>query len=251
MTLEYQKIIKFIGRIEDYQKQKPRTECAFYGSSYDQVLPNDILAENNQHTNRIVYYQLAMATVGGTYNHLVKIFEDKKDGNEARKSMCEWYDRDVIKNETAEFPKSEPENHRFTSSQNSENDINNLLTAYRKVNKTPGESISDSHVLFIFLSGFTYPDFDIIVQIQRNSYGLLIYAVIVVRKQEIAMNRKLSIVRNMKNRLLRMVRDDEGFSYEKITRKRALRQKNTRNDIMDNRESIRFKGDFITVENKT
>ena len=48
-----------------------------------------------------------------------------------------------------------------------------------------------------------------------------------------------------------MVRDDEGFSEDEIPRKRARRQKDTRDDIMDTREPIRFKEDLITVENKT
>ena len=37
-------------------------------------------SENNQQANRIVYLQLAVATVGGTAHHLVKDFKYKSIG---------------------------------------------------------------------------------------------------------------------------------------------------------------------------
>ena len=48
-----------------------------------------------------------------------------------------------------------------------------------------------------------------------------------------------------------MVIDDEGFLDDEIRREEKSRQKDTRDDIMDTREPIRFKEDLITVENKT
>ena len=66
--------------------------------------------------NWIVYSQLSVATVGGTAHHLVKIFEDTKNWNVVWKSMYEWYDGDVIKNETAESLRSKKESYRLTSS---------------------------------------------------------------------------------------------------------------------------------------
>ena len=47
--------------------------------------------------NRIIYLQLAVATMVGTAHHLVELFEYIKDGNVYWKSMCECYDGDVIK----------------------------------------------------------------------------------------------------------------------------------------------------------
>ena len=46
-----------------------------------------------------------------------------------------------------------------------------------------------------------------------------------------------------------MVRDDEGFSEDEIPRKKARHQKDTIDDIIDNREPMRFKGGFTTVDN--
>ena len=48
-----------------------------------------------------------------------------------------------------------------------------------------------------------------------------------------------------------MVRDDEGFSEDEIPIKRACHHKDTRYAIMDTKEPMRFKGDLITIENKT
>ena len=45
-----------------------------------------------------------------------------------------------------------------------------------------------------------------------------------------------------------MVRDDEGLSEDKISRRRALLQKDTRDDIMNTIEPIIFKENFVTVE---
>ena len=36
------------------------------------MLADTLLAENNQHMNRVVYSELAVATVVGTYHRLVK-----------------------------------------------------------------------------------------------------------------------------------------------------------------------------------
>ena len=116
LKIESKKIIEFIGRIEDRKKRKSRTECDFDGPRYDQVLPDALFEENKQYMNRIFYSQLAVATVGGTAHHLVKIFEDTKNWNVVWKSMYEWYDGDVIKNETAESLRSKKESYRLTSS---------------------------------------------------------------------------------------------------------------------------------------
>ena len=45
-----------------------------------------------------------------------------------------------------------------------------------------------------------------------------------------------------------MVRDDEGLSEDNISRRRALLQKDTRDDIMNTIEPISFKENFVTVE---
>jgi hypothetical protein len=52
--------------------------------------------------NAIVYSQLAVATVDGNAHHLIKQHEDEKDGYGAWRSLLEWFDGDIIKNDTAE-----------------------------------------------------------------------------------------------------------------------------------------------------
>ena len=56
--------------------------------------------------NCIIYSQLSMATVGGTYHNLVNKFKYTNIGNAAWKSMCECYDGDEIINVTEDLPRS-------------------------------------------------------------------------------------------------------------------------------------------------
>ena len=67
-------------------------------------------------------------------------------------------------------------------------------------------------MISIFISGITDPYLHMTVKIQQNNYGSQMDAVIAVRKQEREISRKKSNDRNLKNRLQRMVIDDEGFS---------------------------------------
>jgi hypothetical protein len=62
--------------------------------------------------------------------------------------------------------------------------INNFLTAYRDLNNIPGESISDSHVLSMFLHGIIDPNFATLVQIQRNKNEGLEEAALASRKED-------------------------------------------------------------------
>ena len=52
--------------------------------------------------NKIVYSQLSVATTDGAAHHLIKTFDDVKDGHKAWKALCEWYDGDAVKRENAE-----------------------------------------------------------------------------------------------------------------------------------------------------
>ena len=55
----------------------------------------------------------------------------------------------------------------------------------------------------------------------------------------------------MKNILRRILRDDEGYSVDYTPRNRAHLKKDTRDDLMDIRQPMRFKEDLITVKNNT
>ena len=55
----------------------------------------------------------------------------------------------------------------------------------------------------------------------------------------------------MKNILWQMGRGDKGWSENETPKKISRHQKYTIDDSRDNRETMRFIGGFITVENKT
>ena len=80
MKLEAQKIKDFTGGHEEWQKWKSRTECAFSGSGYERVLEDQEYAIDHERLNKVVYSQLAAATVDGVAYHLVQQFETEKNG---------------------------------------------------------------------------------------------------------------------------------------------------------------------------
>jgi hypothetical protein len=56
----------------------------------------------NKRLNKVVYCQLATATVEGVSYHLVSKVEETKNAHAAWRSLVEWYDGDMILNETVE-----------------------------------------------------------------------------------------------------------------------------------------------------
>ena len=86
-----------MGKMDEWQKWKPNTECASDGSGYKQVLTYETYAALNTQMNQVVYSQSAVATVGGTSHHLIKQFEDYKNGYGAWNSLCEWQNRGAVK----------------------------------------------------------------------------------------------------------------------------------------------------------
>jgi hypothetical protein len=101
LKLEAQKIKEFSGHFDGWQKWKSPKECAFDGSGYEKILSDNEFASLNEQMNRVVYAQLYVATLEGTAHHLVKQHKSTKDGNASWKSLCDWFDGDIIKNETA------------------------------------------------------------------------------------------------------------------------------------------------------
>lgn len=95
LKLEAAKITEFLGRIEDFQAWKIRTECAFDGSGVEKVLTDRTFAQDNPRMNRIVFSQLSVATANGDAYHLVLKHNEMKDGNGAWKELLEWYDGDA------------------------------------------------------------------------------------------------------------------------------------------------------------
>ena len=68
----------------------------------------------------------------------------------------------------------------LTPSSNATIYINNLLNFYIKLNKITGKYIFNSCALLLFISVIIGPDFQLIVQIQRNKGGSLVNYLIAV-----------------------------------------------------------------------
>ena len=72
LKLEYHKIVEFMEEMNEWQRWKSRTECAFNGSLYERVLTDAIYDHHNTHTSWVVYSNMAVETTGGTAHHLIK-----------------------------------------------------------------------------------------------------------------------------------------------------------------------------------
>jgi hypothetical protein len=116
LKLEAQKIKDFGCAHDDWAKWKSRTECVFSGSGYKRVLEDSGCATLNIHLKKVVYLQLASATVNGVAYHLVQKFETTKDGHAAWKNMSEWYDGEAVKSETAVGLRNKIEGLQLTQS---------------------------------------------------------------------------------------------------------------------------------------
>ena len=77
LKLEAQKVKEFSGVFNEWQKWKSRTECAFDGSGYEQILADKDYAIKHKKMNKIVYSQLSVATVEGNAHDLVMAHEDR------------------------------------------------------------------------------------------------------------------------------------------------------------------------------
>ena len=170
--------------MEDWQRWKSRTQCAFDGSGYEKILTDPVYAVMHPRANKIVYAQLSVATVSGTAHHLVKQFGTLKHGNMAWEALLDWFDGDAIKNETADALRDKLSHLKLNVSTSAASYINNFLTWYRDLCKIPGEGISDSHAISMFLSNITDPAYSTFVQIQKANMCDLKTAVVAIRKHE-------------------------------------------------------------------
>eukprot|EP00957_Ditylum_brightwellii_P196770 14991593-Ditylum_brightwellii.AAC.1 len=153
-------------------------------SGYERVLFNWEYADIMRNQNRVVFSQLSVASSGGTAYHLVKQHDEDKDGYAAWHSLIKWFDSDILKAETADTIMTRLESYKLGNGMTTSQYINNFLTAYRELNIIPGESISDSHALLMFLYSITDLSFATFVQIERNKNEGLEEAVLVQRKDD-------------------------------------------------------------------
>ena len=87
-------------KMDEWQRRRSRTYCAFDGSGYDRVLKNETYAAKNTQMNQVVYLQLSVVNIGVTSHYLIKQYEDDKIVYGAWNALCGWYDEYAVKNET-------------------------------------------------------------------------------------------------------------------------------------------------------
>ena len=101
----------------------------------------------------VVYYQLEVATVGGTEHHLVKQHKENNYGYVAWNPLCEWYDGGAVKNEAEVSLMYKFEIYCLKSDSNASQYMNDLLTSFQELKKFPGEVVLEIHALSLFLRG--------------------------------------------------------------------------------------------------
>ena len=69
---------------------------------------------------------------------------------------------------------------------------------YRELNEIPGEALSESHALSMFLRGISDPDYLTFVHIQRNRNESLMQVIIALRKEERELIKKRSEKKRLK-----------------------------------------------------
>ena len=148
--MEAQHVTSFSGTNEEWRKWKNKTACAFEGSGYDRILGDRAFANNHPKMNKIVYSQLAAATIDGTAHHIVAQMSDTKDGHAAWHALSEWYDGDIAKAETAEELRVKLQELTLSQGMDAMSYINKFLIYLRDLNKIPGEEFPQAMVFLFF-----------------------------------------------------------------------------------------------------
>ena len=208
LKLEAQKITDFDGSFGNWENWKLSTQCALEGSGYIQVLVNQNFAVTHPHLNRIVYSQLARATINGNAFHLVKAFESTKDAFKTWENLCEWYDGEDARHDTAVSLRNKLDNLKLSSSTTASIYINKFLTWYQDLQKIPGESLSDSFAIQLFLKNIEDPEYEITVRYLRNSSATLKNCVTTLRKDERDLIQKRIQKRKLRNLTRRIMKED-------------------------------------------
>jgi hypothetical protein len=251
LKLEAQKIKDFGGAHDDWTKWKSRTECAFSGSGYERVLEDVGYAMAHPRLNKVVYSQLASATVDGVAYHLVQKFETEKDGHAAWKNMCEWYDGETVKSETAVNLRSKIEGLQLTASVSGSEYVNKFLALHRDLEKIKGEGMSASHAVSVFLRNITDPDYQTTVTFCLNSDAPLDNCINAIRKQEREIQQKKLTRYRLKATLRRMKgksddSDDESMDGQKRAKK-ARRVEVVTPEKAEKAENKKFEGELDTT----
>ena len=214
LKLEAQKVTAFAGSINEWQRWKHRTECAFDGSGYEKILNSREFSERNPDMNRIVYSQLATATSDGNAYSLVFRHHKKRDGFSAWQSLCDRYDGDSRRNEHADEIREKLQALRMSTGMTADTYINRFELWVQELSEIPGEGFTDNHALQLFLRNIQDPDYATEVKILRRSSQTLHQAIDGLRQQEreVVANRRAK--RTIGNRPRRQqLHEDAGYEF--------------------------------------
>ena len=126
-----------------------------------------------------------METSDRASHHLAKEFDKERDGHEAWKALCEWYDGDLIKYKNAEIVCVKLDGLKLYTGISASDYINNFMNLSNELNKIEGEAYSDNHYKFLFLKKIEHPDYQVTKKLLKSAkdLGLQEY-VAAIRKQE-------------------------------------------------------------------
>ena len=126
VSIEKQRVTDFSGRADEWPKWKQRTLCVLATCKHDRIVTDSDYASAHPEADKLIFSLLANATVDGTAYHLVKDHEDDKSGHEAWASLCEWFDGEEIREETADDLRSKINNLKLDSGTSASVYINNF-----------------------------------------------------------------------------------------------------------------------------
>jgi gag-polypeptide of LTR copia-type len=200
--------------------------------------------------NKIVYSQLATATVEGVAYHLVSKVEETKNGHAAWKNLVEWYNGDMILNKTTENLRNKLDNLRLHMGISASEYINKFLAWFRDLEKIKGEGVSPGHAMHLFLKNIIDNNYKTSVTYCRNTGCSLDLCIAAMRKQERDIQQKKTDRQRMKATLHRMKNPQE--SGDELDGQNKKRQKisNTRHvaTMNDKAENEKFGGELDTTE---
>jgi hypothetical protein len=208
-------------------------------------------AKANERLNKVVYSQLAAATVKGVAYHLVSKFEDTKDGHAAWRNLLDWYNGDMILNETAENLRNKLDNLRLNTGVSASEYINKLLAWFRDLEKIKGEGLSPGHAIHLFLKNIIDDDYKTSVTYCRNTGCSLDLCIAAMRKQERDIQQKKTDRQRMKAtlRCVRFPQESDDEDSEDQNQKRRKISKTRRVATMNEKaENEKFSGELDTTE---
>jgi hypothetical protein len=140
-----------------------------------------------------------------------------KNGYAAWKSLIDWYDGDMIQNETAENLRNKLENLRLHTGVPASEYINKFLAWFRDLDKIKGEGLSKGHAVHLFLKNIIDEDYKTSVTYCCNTGCSLDLCIAAMRKQERDIQQKKVDRQRLKATLRRVKEEseDEGSQDQK------------------------------------